>query len=87
MGDFSKCQSFAASPAEPGDLPCWVSAVLTVDRSLPVFPFEQASAASVGMSQIGSSRPLHRSNSQLYSITSLPLNRPPPSKLSQKHWI
>ena len=25
MGDFWKCQTFAASPAEPGDLLCWVS--------------------------------------------------------------
>ena len=25
MGDFWKCQTFAASPAEPGDLPWWVS--------------------------------------------------------------
>ena len=24
MGDFWKCQTFAASPAEPGDLPWWV---------------------------------------------------------------
>jgi hypothetical protein len=25
VGDFWKCQTFAASPAEPGDLPWWVS--------------------------------------------------------------
>jgi len=27
MGDCWKCQTFAASPAEPGDLPCWVSPI------------------------------------------------------------
>ena len=37
MGDFWKCQTFAASPAEPGDLPWWVSLGkrrLRLDRTL-----------------------------------------------------
>jgi hypothetical protein len=39
-GDFLKCQTFAASPAEPGDLPCWVS--MRLDR----LPGDQAAGAS-----------------------------------------
>jgi DNA-binding transcriptional LysR family regulator len=35
VDDFLKCQTFAASPAEPGDLPCWVSPPQTALRLHP----------------------------------------------------
>src|SRR6516162_4390576 len=33
--DFGKCQTFAASPAEPGELPLWFSCIVDSDSRWP----------------------------------------------------
>ena len=38
VGDFWKCQTFAASPAEPGDLPWWVRRPIDTDGSGSIPP-------------------------------------------------